>query len=277
MAEGAGAGGRLVTYLVNGVALDNSALGWELRRGTLPLLSLSMEVTRSTAAGRDGVTVQGATQNQGTMRFIVRSPRENRGALLALFRTPSLLITRSDEAGLSASGTLIASSVEEHWDFLDEDEDGFEVEIQEGCWRGDEVTTAVTAAAPAGASLSLFSGMSAPVQDAVLRLTGPLEDPQVLDTSGAFMALDGTLPSGEFLRFDSDTGRAWVTDTDTWVGGTEVSGQIDFGGPRGVFEITPRFPTPTDPSTREGRVTLTQASYNAGAGFQVRGRPAFLL
>lgn len=260
---------------VNGVALDST--GWWLLDGSIPRMSVSMEHTKSRQAGRDGVTLDGGVHGSGEFRFKMHVERAARTALFGVFRAPVLVVTDSALPGWSATGALAGSSMDSEYGFLGYDEEMFVVEIPGGCWRGDEVTTSLTAASALGAHLSVFSGLSAPVQDAIVRIKGPLEDPQVLDTSGAFVVLDGTIPTGEYLRFESDTGRAWLTDTDTWAGGDEVSGLIDFGGPRDVFEITPRFPTPTDPTIREGRLTLSQASYNTGAGIQVRGRPAFLL
>lgn len=264
-------------FSINSVPLDNPVLGWSLMAPSVPLSSLQQRATRSERGGRDGVTVAPSTRGPVSFKFTVRTPYANLGALLALFSEPTLAIREVSDPGRVASGRLLSSTPELHYPRADLYSHSFLVEIVEGCWRGGEVTTVLTAAAPTSAHHSLFSGLSAPVQDALVRLKGPLEDPQVIDTSGAWFALEGTIPSGEYLRFDSDTGRAWITTTDTWAGGDEVSGIVDFGGPRGVFEITPRFPTPVDPTVREGRLTLSQESYNTGAGIQVRGRPAYLL
>ena len=103
------------------------------------------------------------------------------------------------------------------------------------------------------------------------------DSPQLVDSSGAFLAVEGSLEADQYLRFDSSSGRAWTTTTDTWDGGEEVSGLIDFGGPRGTFEITPHFPSPADPRTRNGQLMLSCDSFGAGSGYQIRGRPAYLL
>lgn len=264
-------------YSINGVALANPALGWELMSPSVPLSSLQQRITRSESAGRDGVTVAPPTRGPVSLKFTVRSPKANLGSLLALFSAATLMVRELADTSRTAEGHLVSSTVEQHFPKANFYTHSFLVEIPEGAWRGPQVTTALTAAAALGAPLSLFTGLSAPVQDALVRVRGPIQDPQVVDTSGAFFALDGTIAAGNYVRFDSNTGRAWLTTSDTWSGGSEVSGLIDFGGPRDVFEITPRFPTPSNPATREGRLTLTQGSFNTGAGFQVRGRPAFLL
>lgn len=267
-----------MTYSVNGTPLSNPDAGWELQRGSIPVMSIGMEHTRSRSAGRDGVTVSGGRHSPAELRFRMKLARADaREALFAVFRAPTLVVTDSGRPGWTATGVLTGSSIVNHYDFLDFDEELFQVEISGGVWRGSEVTTPLTAAAPTSSQMTLFEGLSAPVQDATVRLTGPLENPQVLDGSGAFFAVDGTLTAGQRLRFESATGRAWLAISDTWVGGTEVSGLVDFGGPRGVFEITPRITTPTSPTVRDARLVLSQDSFNSGAGFQVRGKPAYLM
>lgn len=120
----------------------------------------------------------------------------------------------------------------------------------------------------------ILSGLSAPVQDAVIRVKGAATGIQVTDQSGAWVTLPD-VAAGRWVRFEADTGRAFETTTDTWTGGTEVSGAVDFGGPRGVFEITPAL-TPGDPTTRVGRLTVATAS-RTGAVIEVRGKSAHLL
>lgn len=120
----------------------------------------------------------------------------------------------------------------------------------------------------------ILSGISAPVQDAVIRVKGAATGIQITDQSGAWVTLPD-VAAGRWVRFEADTGRAFETTTDTWTGGTEVSGAVDFGGPRGVFEITPAL-TPGDPTSRVGRLTVTTAS-RSGAVVEVRGKSAHLL
>ncbi|WP_102193214.1 hypothetical protein [Microbacterium aurantiacum] len=121
---------------------------------------------------------------------------------------------------------------------------------------------------------SINGGLSAPVADAVIRVQGAAGGIQIVDSSGAWASLP-TVTAGQWVRFECATGRAFITTSDTWTGGTDVSGLVDFGGPRGVFEITPVL-TPGDPSTRFGQVTVTTTS-RSGASVAVRGRAAYLL
>lgn len=263
-------------YSINGIALDNPSLGWELLAPSEPLSSLEMRSASVEETGRDGVASYPATRGPVTLKFVVRTPYANLSTLLALFSEPGLEVRELADPTRVAHGGLRSSSPGQHFPRVDLYSHQFLVRIPEGCWRGGEATTALTSASALGATLTTFTGLSAPVQDAQVRFKGPITDPQVTDLSGAFIAVDGTIPSGEFVRFDSSTGRAWQTGADTWQGGDEVSGQVTAGGPRTLFEITPRL-DPADPRSREARLTLTQADYSAGSGVQVRGRPAFLL
>lgn len=266
-----------MAFLINGTPLDNPDLGWTVQKGTIPVTAVQLESTSSSQAGRDGIVPGPSTRKPGTMRFVVASSTATRGDLLALVAAPQLVITDSALPGRTATGKLLSSSPVTYLGYDDWGEDLFVVEIHEGCWRGELATSAMIPAAPGGAVASVFPGLSAPVQDAIIRLRGPLTNPQLLDAGGAFLAVDGTLEVGQYLRFDSSSGRAWTTTEDAWLGGDEVSGLVDYGGPRGVFEITPSFTSPADPRARSGRLTLTSDAYAAGAGFQVRGRGAYLL
>jgi hypothetical protein len=267
-----------MTYAINGVALDNPSKGWTLARGSIPVLPLEYAATNYTTAGRDG-DFQAArpTRRPASFRFIVKAGLATRQELLSVFSMPELSITSTELPGYTAIGYLLTSDVEEYHEARGWAKDLFIIEVPSGNWRGVVETTTLKPAVPTSAVQSIFPGLGAPVQDAILRIKGPIQNPQITDSSGAFFTLGATIAAGNFLRFDSQTGRAWLTTTDTWSGGTELSNQIDYGGPRGVFEITPIYGTPGIPSTRVGKLTLTQASYNTGSGFQVRAAAAVLL
>lgn len=264
-------------YLVNGVKLDNPAAGWRLLAATLPVSAFTMDKTSIVSAGRDGVVQSFARRGGVVPQFEVMVPSASWETLVALFAAPVLTITRDGVAGRSMTGSLKSSSAPKYYPRSELVSAIFYVDVPDGAWRGTESTSSLVPAAVGGAALTVFSGLSAPVQDALVRVKGPITNPEVTDASGAFFALTGSLTASQYLRFDSASGRAWRTTSDTWSGGDEVSGLVDYGGPRGVFEITPRFPSPADPTSRDGQLVLRQASFTAGSGFQVRGRSAHLL
>ncbi|MBB4072042.1 hypothetical protein [Canibacter oris] len=261
-------------YKVNGVPLENTH--WFLLDGTQPQLNVTLEHTRVRQAGRHGVLiVPGATAQPAQIQFVLRIARAHRGTLFTLFQSPQLEITHPDKPAMRLYGVLSTASVTNHVGHKDYDDVTFTVEIPSGTWTGDTVTTPFKPAATGGSNISLLAGISAPVQDAVVRFKGRMNRPQLVDAAGSYVLFDGELPAGRYLRFHADTGRAWVTETNTWTGGTEVSGQMDFGGARGVFEITPRYPAGA-PADRSGMLQLVQDSFSAGAGVEVRAAPAYL-
>ncbi len=260
---------------VNGVSLHSSSIGWRLLAKSVVRAGSRYAVVESEMPGRDGVTLSGRTRDASLLRLRVLTPAAQWEALQAHFAAEEIVVTT--DAGWRAEGKTILATEQEQDQDTSKLIGTFDIRVPAGCWRGDVATSALAAAISGGVSLSVFAGLSAPVQDAIVRLKGPLEAPQVVDTSGAFLVLDGDLSADQYLRFEADTGRAWLTGSDTWTGGDEVSGLVDFGGPRDVFEITPRFTTPGNPTLRDGRLTLTYDSFGGGAGFQVRGRPSFLM
>lgn len=192
---------------------------------------------------------------------------------MALFNTPTLTITDSTRPGWTATGRLLTSTPELFLGHKDWGTDLFVVEIPSGSWREAVTTTPIQLAKAGGSTFQVFSGLSAPVQNAQIMFIGPLQNPQLVDSRGSFVAFKATVEAGKFVRYDMSTGRAWLNSSETWTGGTEVSGYVDFGGPRGVFEITPKFISATN---RVGELTFTHASYNTGSGVKVRGYPVHL-
>lgn len=266
-----------MTYKINGVSLNDETRGWKLLRGSIPVSALEFAASSFDLPGRDGSTTFIPTRRPVSFTFKVRSTLETRDDLLALFGGYGVYIhpEDTDREHFLANGYTLSSSVDEYHEALGFAVDTFIVEIPEGCWRdANTVTSPKLAAATPTATTNIFTGISAPVQDALVRIQGPIENAQVQDSGGSFFAVDGTIPPGAYLRYESATGRAWMTSGDTWVGGTELTGEIDMGGPRGLFEITPSF---SDPSTRVGKLILSQSSHGTGAGLSVRGSNAYLI
>ncbi|MFD4957151.1 hypothetical protein [Microbacterium sp. NPDC058389] len=267
-----------MTYSVAGIPLNNPTFGWVFRAPSKPISELVRERTNVRTPSGDGMVAgMPATISPVTLSLVVRTPRQHLQTLVALFAAEGALTLTADTSRSATfellSWTTEGSGPSESW--LDVK---FLIRLPQAFWRDALVTTsAATALDSASVSVAgLFPGMSAPVQDAFVRVKGAASGLQVSDlASMAWFTYDGALTSTQYLRFDSATGRAYVTSTNTWSGGTEVSGDIDFGGPRGVFEITPRL-SPTNPSTRDGRLVVTTATRSA-ATVEVRGRGAYLI
>jgi hypothetical protein len=198
------------------------------------------------------------------------TPRASLEALTALFMAGGTL---ADTTGKSATVTFMSRSVE-HWG-MGEDKvlATFIMKVPGAYWRSTELTSTAVSLTTASQAVDVLTGISAPVGDAIVRVKGAVTGLQVTDTSGAWMTFP-SIPANQWLRFHAASGRAWVTTTDVWTGGTEQSGSVDFGGPRNRFELTPRRVTASDPTVRNARLTVTTGA-RTGASIQVRAKPAY--
>lgn len=257
-----------MTYKINGVELDNKAEGWSFLRGSIPASGLEYSSTALDIPGKDGTVFLPSTRRPVTFTFIIKSKFTGRNKLLMLLSSPKLTITNDDRPGLVAEGRLLSSSVDEFHEAKGWAKDTFIIEIPQGCWRGPTATSTPTPLTAGGTTHNAFTDLSAPVQDGLVKITGPVQNPQVVDQgSGSFFKLTGTVPSGSTLEYNLATGRAHVR---TGGSTTEVSGHIDFGGPRGSFELTPYQLTGT------ARVVVTTTTYNTGSSVSVVAQPAYL-
>lgn len=132
--------------------------------------------------------------------------------------------------------------------------------------------TPALALAPGNVTTTFWNGMSAPVQDAQIRVKGPATGVRVTDSGGSWLAMPDTA-AGQYTRFDMDSGRCYQTTTNVWSGGTEVSGLVDFGGPRGVFELIDKN---SALSNRFASITVATTTTSGGT-LEVRGRAAYAL
>ena len=264
-------------YSINGVPLQNPGMGWVLRASSRPLPGV-VKRRASVPSGGDGVVPAAAEYDAVSVTLVVKTRRAGLRSLYALFGAPRLVLSYTDQPSLSAAVELASASPEGRGSAEEVVDATFIVSIPGAFWRTAEVTSTaqnLTAASVVAKILNADGGISAPVGDAIVRVKGQVTALQVTDSSGAWMTFPA-VPAGQWLRFHADTGRAFLTTTDTWTGGTEVSGDVDFGGPRNRFEIVPFFPTPADPTVREGRLTVA-STVRVGASIQVRARAAHLV
>lgn len=260
---------------VNGTPLDNPALGWIFRAGSVPYSSLEASITELRVAGRDGFVPAPATLNAPVLPLVVNTPPSGWGALLALFSSRELVLTRDDRTSIEARGRLRGSTPDKVYPRNEWIDATFLVEITEGYWRDKTTSNSqITALSSASVSMDVFVGGSAPVPDAMIRVQGAATGVRITDASGAWIAMPDC-EAGEYVRFESKTGMCFRTATDVWAGGTNISGLVDFGGPRGNFEITPVLAA-GNPNDRRGHLTITSAT-RANANVVVRGKAAHVL
>jgi hypothetical protein len=263
-----------VTYRLNGISLEDARFGWVVRSRSKPLADLSNVLSSLRRPGRHGaVSPAPGVLDVPTTMLVIETPRAHLRTLEALVRAGGVLDSTYEPGESVVEFVSCSPSGRGGADSIVDLSVVFRVPAASA--RGALVTT--TAAALSAASVAiggLFPGLSLEVQDAIVRVKGAVLGLQVTDSSGAWFTYAGPVYESQWLRFEAASGRAFLTTTDTWTGGTEVSGAVDFGGPRGTFEIAPSWTT--SPAERAGALTVT-TSGRGGASVQVRGRAAYLI
>lgn len=258
---------------VNGVPLDNPAAGWALRPGSVPYSGFEADLTQVHMAGRDGNVPTSLTRRAPIWPLKVNSPPSGWAALQALFGGPSLVLTRDDDPSVEVSARFVSSTPDRVFPRNQWIDVTFYVELTGAYWRSKDTSTFSQPLSSASVTFDVFPGLTAPVADAMIRLKGQASGVQVTDASGAWVTFPAASAT-QYVRFESETGRCFLTTSDTWSGGTDISGQVDFGGPRRNFELTHVF-NPTDMSTK-GQITVTSGT-RVSAVVAVRGRSAHAL
>lgn len=274
-------------YLINSVPLHNPALGWRLLRASAPIPSLSYNMNSLERTGRDGGTWLYSTLATPTITFTIETPAASQEALFALFQSTAgnanrkLHIYKEGDTKRRLYANLVSTSMESYNPKPDRFIHSFMVQLDEPYWRStssDHVEVTNRALAVGNTVISLYSGISAPIQDSDIRIKGNVVNPTVTDVgSSSYVTFDGTLAANEWLRFQAVSGRAWITNTATWTGGTEVSGLIRYGGPRDVFEITPAPIVGDNILSREARLIVTQDNFSESPNLSVRGANAHIV
>lgn len=264
-----------MTYLIDGQPLDNPTLGWVFRSASKPLPRFDLLRPDLTIGGRDGVAPGlPVTVDAPTVVLVVQTPRANLPALVALV-TRGTYLTDSARPGRRIRYEVTALTPTGYGPEDQVVDASFTIRYPTVAWRDDTDATTTTALSSASVTVAgLFPGLSADIPDAILRIRGAVSGLQITDAgSGSWVTYSGAVTGAQWLRYESDTGRAYLTTTDTWTGGTEVSGEIDFGGGRGWFELSPQWSTP---AARTAQLTVTTATRSA-ASIQVRGRGAHIV
>lgn len=259
-------------YSVNGIPLHNPAKQWRLLGDTNPFSALAANITRLSHAGFDGYEDLGASFEAPSLAFVIETPRANLDQLYALFLKKDSELSLTDVPGrvirfqtesISANG----------WGAGDYMVDvTVLISLSTVWWRDIAESTSAPATLGGLVTVNVFPGISAPIRDAIIRVKGETSGFQVTDSQGAFFKYTANLTQTQYVRFHSDTGRAFLTSSDSWTGGTEVTDKIDYGPTPFFFEITPSF---TDPSNRVGELAV-QTSSNT-ARIQVRGRNSYVI
>lgn len=261
-------------FSINAVPLDNATYGWSLAAQSKPLSDVLRRVQGFTLPNRDGMEPVPGAYDSPSIALVVQTPRSALETLYAVFGASDLVLSQTDTPTRTVGVELLSAVVEGLTPVDAIVNVTFTLRLTGAFWRGPLVTSPVVTVNAASVAATVLSGLSAPVGDVLVRVRGPITNAVVTDSAGSYLSIPVALTASQYVRFNPKTGEAFLTTTDVWTGGTDYSGVVDFGGPRGYFEITPAF-DPT-PATRSGKVTITSTA-RTNAQFQTQGRTAHLV
>lgn len=263
-------------YKLNGVLLDNDSKGWYMQMGSEPWSGPSRDAVTLRIPGTDGVVTGLSLDRDAAMIPLkVRMPKTRLREFLALVDSATTLTTEDNLYSayvepISATPTNLPTL-----DYVVDVDCLFRV--PSGVWRDAADASSTPVALSSGnLVIDVFTGLAAPVRDVTVRVKGPWSSLRVEDVkTGAWFSYNAAMPSGQSLMFTD--GFAVTTNfADTnWDDYTaNVTNLIDFGGPRGRFEIHPTF---SDPETRKGSLRILTTAPGAGAQAWVRGKGAYFV
>lgn len=265
-------------YALNGFNLDSNSLGGYLLFDSQPYAGINRRSNSFQAGARDGRIAVPWQNDAPVIALVERLPAANLGAFEALLNSATLELNRTDVADRFASVELTSLAVEnlataDAWVDV-----RFTLQFNDVYWRAEDVTTYTPVALDSpSVTVQVFSGISAPIRDAIIRVKGGAAAIVLTGSNGTQATYGTNLATTSWFRFESATGRAFTTTTDTWTGGTEVTGLVQNGVGPYFLELAPTFTTPGDPTTRVAELRVIAATRSGTPTVEVRGRNAFLV
>lgn len=286
---------------VDGVRLDTLAWGVELKKVTVPGVREASEVV----PGVDGVIpalaedyepgvyaldmmVRGSNEDGVIPADSVGEFRKNLDHLLALFSTRHRLLDVREV--VDASGTVRQASMKRL--------DAITPEVEVGALARFTVTLSIPGVfwrdlnpldwvGAAGSSTlqtpATLAGATAPIQDAIFLVKGPIANPTIRDSmTGWELRLNRSLTASEFWRVNSGTWSTRVgsslTLASTDTAGTDVTAVTEANTPSGRFlALTPVYlGGGSAPANRMVVVSLTGTGTSTATQLSIRARKAFL-
>lgn len=250
-------------YSLDGVALANPTYGWRFKRASEPWIGRSLDRPDLNASNRDGTVKVRGHVTTPTFPLTVTAPGESVEALRRLMRLGATL-TRTADPSVYLDVQMVSMS---HSTLLPSAADGTGGLHQVACvyrapgvWWRDVATTDYSAVVPMGsggagsASMSVLTGSTGAVQDAVIVAKGDLTDLRLAGRNSTYVQIAGQWPYGDGLRIDTAKGRAWscsLTTADVWTDTQhEITDQLQTGAYPYFLELFP-------PSTGAAASTLT--------------------
>lgn len=252
------------------------------RAGELPVTGLDHEatsfalvftVTSATPSGADGGYQQMETNLEALgallgVRHRLMSLRYQAGAIV---RVADVTITAASEPEIRTGAARAKFTVI--------------VEVPGVYWRDETITTWQGASNASNQPITILAGSTAPITDALLRVTGPATNITVRDvaTQGAIGLLtsgSNSITASERLLIDAAAMRAAVVTTDTWdlATGADKTGVISVFGPGSAsrwIHLTPAMAV-GDPFSRAVLISCAATGTTAASKLEVRARRSYL-
>lgn len=275
------------TWRVNGMDLDDAgSLGW-LMEGTMWRPPVGTRRRAVVVPGRHGTLSPTLPEfEEPIVRLTCRTlPTLTThttiaaavDALTALVTQPAPTLTRIS-AGVTASARAELVSITS---------DDFSISLRAvttvlfaipGVFLSETATVGTDLAFSAdlvSAEVSHLAGLTGPVGDAVVRITGPATNPAVTNPiTGTGISWTGVVPAGQYLFMSAATltARLSAASGDWLAGGTPVTATVSYP-PAGGLQLWPTVsPTPTDrkallSATATGKSAATKLAVRAGRWF----------
>jgi hypothetical protein len=289
----------LPTYTVDGVPLDHPAGCWKLlaatqvrplpgaraasvsvpgRPGELPTVREGFETTTvGLTLAVTGMTPEGIDQGAAGLE-------DNLRALYGVFGTRHRLldVRYTPAAGtleLAADAKAVTASEPTVWTGAARARLTVVLRIPGVFWRDPAPVDWSTSTLGAPVRVSTLDGSSAPVLDAILRITGPVTGLRITDIeTDGWLAYPGSLAAGRQLRMHCGRMDAHEAPSVTWDGvEANATGRILGGGPGSGFLFLALTPAPvTSAHDRGVRVLVEGAGTTEATLVELRARRAFL-
>jgi hypothetical protein len=184
-----------------------------------------------------------------------------------------------DVSALAAEAKVVAASEPQVWLGAARTRLSVVLRIPGAYWRDVAPVEWSTSTLGAPVRVSTLDGATAPVLDAVLRVTGPATDLRVTDTAtGGWVAYPGTLAAGRQLRVHCGRMDAHEAPGVTWEGTeTNATGRIVTGGPGSGFRFLALTPAAVTSAHDRGVWVLVEGTGTTEATLvELRARRAYL-
>lgn len=257
-----------MAFSFDGVSL--AANGWVVELDSNPWGALARNLSTLQLPGRDGSVSVASSLEANALTLTVFTPVSALTSLMALFSRNSGVLSDGTRQIAVDIVTVAPSRIN-----ATNARVAVVLSAPNVFWRAvDEITYTPVALDDGDVTVQVFSGISAPIRDAIIRVKGSVTGLRIDGGNGSWFSYSPNVGATSYLRFESATGRAFVTTTDTWTGGTEVTGSVLNGAGPYFLELVPTF---TDPTIRVAEIRVTSSARSGTPAVEVRGRNAHLV